>query len=224
VLAVDASASVDANEFRLQIGGIADAFRDEELARAVASGPTGQIAVVLMLWAEHNRPKAFSRWALISDAASANRFADEIEGFPRRVEGSTGIGRALQAAIRALNNNSFFAERLVIDLSGDGRETAPREFTVLLPQARAIARANGVTVNGLAILSDEPDLLDYSRSEVISGAGSFAMAVDDFGGFADAIREKLLRERDYLPSIRAARDPRASQTANRWMHDFATPP
>jgi len=211
-LAVDASASVDANEFRLQIGGIANAFRDEELARAVASGPTGQIAVVLMLWAEHNRPKAFSRWGLISDAASANRFADEIEGFPRRVEGSTGIGRALQAAIRALNNNPFFAERLVVDVSGDGRETAPREFTVLLPQARAIARANGVTVNGLAILSDEPDLLDYYRSEVISGAGSFAMAVEDFGGFADAIREKLLREIDYQPIIGSVAGPQLRVT------------
>jgi hypothetical protein len=59
---------------------------------------------------------------------------------------------------------------------------------------RDIGVAAGVTLNALAVLNEEPDLLDHYRAEVIGGAGSFAMACPDYPAFAEAIREKLRRE------------------------------
>jgi hypothetical protein len=59
---------------------------------------------------------------------------------------------------------------------------------------RDIGVAAGVTINALAVLSEEPDLLDHYRAEVIGGPGAFAMHTPDYAAFAEAIREKLLRE------------------------------
>jgi hypothetical protein len=82
------------------------------------------------------------------------------------------------------------AARLVLDVSGDGRHNQGR----VPGPVRDIAVAAGVTVNALAVLNEEADLLDHYRAEVIGGTGSFAMSCDDYAAFADAVRAKLLRE------------------------------
>ena len=51
-----------------------------------------------------------------------------------------------------------------------------------------------MTINGLAIRTDFPNLDDYYRENVISGPGAFVMEAKDFVDFEDAIREKLYRE------------------------------
>ena len=52
VLSVDASGSVDEDEYRLQLGGIAAGFRDAEVQRAISDGTLGRIAVSLVVWAD----------------------------------------------------------------------------------------------------------------------------------------------------------------------------
>ena len=54
--------------------------------------------------------------------------------------------------------------------------------------------AGGVTVNGLCVLHDEPDLLAHYQIDVIGGADAFAMTCADFSEFAEAMRQKLRRE------------------------------
>ena len=58
-----------------------------------------------------------------------------------------------------------------------------------------------MTVNGLAILADDPDLERYYRESVIVGPGAFALAADDFEAFSEAMRRKLIREITYRPSV-----------------------
>ena len=82
------------------------------------------------------------------------------------------------------------ATRLVLDVSGDGRHNQGRAPGPV----RDIGVAAGVTINGLAVLNEEPDLLEHYRAEVIGGPGSFAMDCADYAAFAAAIRAKLLRE------------------------------
>ena len=48
VLALDTSASVDAEEYAQQRGGLAAAFRDREVVEAIAAGPLKRIAVAVM--------------------------------------------------------------------------------------------------------------------------------------------------------------------------------
>lgn len=193
VLAVDASSSVDDAEYRLQMEGIAAGFRDAQVQGAIRSGPLGRIAAAILVWGEAAMPKDPSEWMLIEGAADAERFAQMAESFPRRVRGGTGIGAGVAAAVRMINGNGFRGTRRTIDVSGDGRETPPRTFVVLVPQARAMAHAFGVTINGLAVLTDVPELDDWYRRNVITGPGAFVIAAD-YEDFARAMRIKLLRE------------------------------
>ena len=201
VLAVDASGSVDDGEFKLQLAGIATGFRDPKVRGAIKSGPEARIAVMLLVWADHQVPKDRSNWFVIASDQDAETFAQVAETFARNQNGATGIGEGLAAALRAIDTSGFDARRRVVDVSGDGRETAAREFVVLLPQARAMAYSQGVTVNGLAIANEDPGLLSYYRNAVQTGPGSFTLAAASYETFAEAMRRKLLREIEYRPAI-----------------------
>jgi hypothetical protein len=202
VLAVDTSGSVDAEEYALQISGIAEAFRDPAVVAAIAAGPLGRIAVNVAFWAESQLPKQSLAWRVIAEAGDAAAFAASLDALPRAAPaGGTGIGRGVIYSVRLLQENDISGTRRVIDVSGDGRETPFRYFSVPPEQARAYAAAHGVTVNGLAILADEPDLERYYRESVIVGPGAFTLAADDFQDFADAMRRKLIREITFRPSL-----------------------
>lgn len=195
VLAVDASGSVDDTEYQLQIQGIAEAFRDEAVQSAIGSGPSGRIAVAIVIWADGTLPKDESPWFVVGDRPSALTFADAVSQFPRRVEGGTGIGSAVAYSVRLIADNRFTAPRRVVDVSGDGVETPAREeTTILLPQARMMANAHDVVVNGLAIINEVHDLDNYYRDNVIIGHDSFVMKSRNYEDFKEAIRSKLLRE------------------------------
>lgn len=201
VLAVDASGSVDEAEYALQLNGIAAGFRDSAVRRAIGAGPAGRIAVNLLTWAEHQVPKDATGWFVLAGDDDAEAFAQLVEGLPRSQNGGTGLGEGIAAGIRAFSGNGLNSARQVIDVSGDGKETPAREYVVLLPQARAMANANNVTVNGLAILNEDATLLSYYRDNVQLGPGSFVMSAAGYGDFADAMRRKLLREIEYRPKI-----------------------
>jgi hypothetical protein len=204
-LAVDASGSVDDREFALQLKGITTAFRDAEVKKAIRSGPLGRIAVNLVIWAEPQVPKDMSGWRVLAGDEDAEHFAALVQRFPRRVTGATGIGEGIASALRSMDANGITAAREAVDVSGDGRETAPREPTVLIGQARTMAAARGVIVNGLAILNEEPDLAEWYARYVQTGPGSFVMAVSTYEDFAEAMRRKLLREIEYRPRISSLR-------------------
>lgn len=201
VLAVDASGSVNDDEYRLQLIGIAHGFRDPAVRKAIRSGPAKAIAVNLLVWAEPQVPKDMTGWFVIASDDDAERFASAVENFPRRQTGSTAIGEGIAAALRSLAANGIAGTREVVDVSGDGRESVAREFTVLVDQARTMAIARGVVINGLAIQNEVSDLADYYRRNVQAGPESFVMAAKDYEDFAEAMRRKLLREIEYRPRI-----------------------
>ncbi len=198
VLAIDASSSVDPWEWQLQREGYAAAFSDPEIQAAFASGPNRRVAVSVVVWADATVPRWESEWFVLSTPEDGNRMAAFMAALPRIPEGGTGVGAGLAAAIRKFERNGFVAPRQVVDVSGDGRETPPRENVVLIPMARALAVARGVTVNGLAIINEEDlSLATWYRDNVIAGPGSFVITATDYSNFPAAIRRKLLREIEY---------------------------
>jgi hypothetical protein len=52
----------------------------------------------------------------------------------------------------------------------------------------------GITINGLAILSEEPWLDDYYRQNVIGGPSAFVVVATSFDSFAEAMLRKLVQE------------------------------
>ena len=195
VQAVDASGSVEPEEWRLELDGIAAAMRAPDVLAAIKAGRTGRIAIALMVWADATRQQDISDWFVIDSPASAEAFAKTVERFPRRVHGGTGIGSAIAEAIRTMQFAPYKAGRQVVDVSGDGAETAVREQeAILLPSAIAMADAFGVTVNGLAITVQEPDLLAYYQANVATGPGHFVIVANSYAAYRQAIHQKLLRE------------------------------
>jgi uncharacterized protein DUF1194 len=202
VLAVDASGSVDGQEFRLQLDGTAAALRDPLVQAAIVSGPYGRVAVSLMVWSDSAFPRFATEWVVLDSPETATRFADVVETFYSKVGrskgiggGGTAIGDAVAYAIGMIDGNGINALRRVVDVSGDGIETPPWFGTaILLPQARRMAVERDVLVNGLAITTDFSNLHNYYRDQVIVGTGSFVIEALGFADFKRAMREKLQRE------------------------------
>jgi hypothetical protein len=188
-LAVDVSASVDFDEFALMLGGFAGAFRDPVLQALATGGPRGAVAVAALFWSEG--VDVALPWTLLDGPEAAEAIAAALLDAPRLPRpGATALGAGLAAALALLARCPAEATRQVVDVSGDGRSNRGPEPGPV----RDLAVRAGVTVNGLAILNEEPDLLAHYREEVIGGRGSFAMECRDYEDFADAIRRKLARE------------------------------
>ncbi len=92
VLMVDASGSIDPEEFRFQREGYADAISDPRLVRAITSGRRGAIAVAFVEWGTPGGARTLIAWRRIDDAKSADAFADEIINAPRTPQSYNAIG------------------------------------------------------------------------------------------------------------------------------------
>ena len=191
VLAVDASSSVDYDEFALQMLGLAEAFRDESVHNAIELAAPNGVAVTLVLWSGDGEQRQAFAWTTAHGPAGAQRLAALIDRTPRLIlGGGTAINDAIDFSIRLLQSGAVIATRRVIDVSGDGRDNMG-SFGV---PATLRAVAAGITVNGLAILNEDPQLNFYYQVNVIGGASAFMLVADDYDDFAEAIRVKLISE------------------------------
>lgn len=191
VLAIDSSSSVSMDEFYLQLEGYAAAFRHPDLLKAIQSGPERAIAVTLFEWSDPGKQVVNFPWRVLRDEASLNAFADELAVAPRLVVGGeTAIGNAVGFATRLFDSSQAAGGRRVIDISGDGMSNSGRDPV----DAREEALILGITINGVAILNEEPELEAYYRIFVIGGTGAFALSAQDYSDFQDVIVKKLVRE------------------------------
>jgi hypothetical protein len=191
VLAVDTSSSVAYHEYRLQMDGYAAAFRDPSLIRAIRDSAPRGIAVALVHWSSTDEQTVAVDWTRVHDTTSAAAFADRIAMTIRRfLTGQTDIAAAIDFAVRILDENGYEAARRTIDISGDGRSNQGRPPL----EARDDAVSRGVTINGLAILSDVETLDRYYLDNVIGGPGAFSVSVADFEDFQGAVLLKLINE------------------------------
>ena len=189
LLAVDSSSSIDRNEFDQQLRGLAEAFRSPLVGAAVANA--GGVAVALMQWSGRHQQHLSASWRILLGPEDARAFAAYLDETPRFVDGgSTAIGQALLEGLASLRANGYAGRRLVIDISGDGKNNEGPEPG----PARDLLVAAGVTVNGLAILNEDEDLLLYYRAQVIGGPGAFALSAEDYRAYGAAIEYKLLQE------------------------------
>jgi hypothetical protein len=203
ILAVDVSRSIDDGEFKLQRDGYAAALVNPAVVRAITSGPQRAIALAYVEWSGDEQQRFIVDWTVIRDGETAAVVADTILKAPRPFASRTSISGAIDVSRAAFQHMPVAAERHVIDVSGDGTNNAGRLST----QARDEAVAEGITINGLAIINEHPTnswtlvhvqppegLPEWYRQNVIGGTGSFLMVVEGFETFADAITRKLVAE------------------------------
>lgn len=202
VLTADVSRSLDHAKFQLQREGYAAAFTDKRVVNAAMSGPHGRIAVSYVEWSGHDEQYVIIDWTAIGNADQARRFSDKLIETPRPFAGRTSISGGIDAAMAQLARAPFAAERRTIDVSGDGTHNSGRDVR----EARDAAITQGVTINGLVILSEVPlprfpehthppgGLDGYYRENVAGGDGAFVMVAANFQSFGRAIINKLIAE------------------------------
>ena len=202
VLAADISRSVDEVKFQLQRSGYSTAFSNSRVMEAIRSGPNGRIAVTLVEWSGPLSQKIVIDWMVISDDKTARLFGDHIVEASRAFADSTSISAGIDFAMTQLDRAPYETRRRVIDVSGDGDNNSGRDVTA----ARDEAIANGVTINGLVILTEAPlswnplhtnplgGLANYYRNNVIGGPGAFVMVAENINSFGDIIVKKLIAE------------------------------
>jgi hypothetical protein len=207
VFAADVSRSIDQPKFQLQREGYAAAIADKRVLEAITAGRNRRIAVAFVEWSGVSSQKVLIDWTVIDGPDAAKKFGDQLVELPRSFAERTSIAGGIDFAMGVLKSAPYEAPRRTIDVSGDGTNNSGRNVTL----ARDEAVAQGVTINGLVILSDRPmawnpehtnppgGLANYYRDNVIGGPGSFVIVAEDFNSFGQAIVKKLIAEIAELP-------------------------
>ncbi|WP_210526748.1 DUF1194 domain-containing protein [Rubellimicrobium arenae] len=186
VLAIDVSNSVDDEEYRLQIDGLAEALADPFIKEALVDG---QVALTVMQWSGTTNQHVSIPWRRMTTPADVTLLAEEAGTLPRAFIGSgTAPGDAVQRALGLLAEVPD-CRRHVIDVSGDGQRNMGMTTTV----ARAAAEADAVTVNAIAIEITGNAVAFFFRHELITRDG-FVVGAEGHRDYARALRLKLRRE------------------------------
>jgi hypothetical protein len=174
VLVVDRSKSIDDRELALQRSAYVRLLSD---ANVISALDGAHVAIVEF----DTRSEIVVDW---TDPATAARLYGGKR--PDGLRGQTGIGAALTTALALLAGKGG---RLVVDISGDGKENVDNG---LLSAMRAAASERAVEINGLAILTpDTPEIDRYYSQQVVNG---FVLPVDEVGDFQNALKRKLFYE------------------------------
>jgi hypothetical protein len=178
---------------------------------AIASGRNGRIGVSFIEWSGSGSQRVLIDWSGVGNAEQAKDFGDHLLEAPRSFADRTSISGAIDFSMGQLAKAPFDSERRTIDISGDGTNNAGRDVTL----ARDEALAQGVTINGLVILSETPlvwnpdhtnpqgGLDNYYRSHVVGGTGAFVIVAENFASFGQAIIKKLIAEIAQSPAGKA---------------------
>src|SRR3954471_2639376 len=211
VFASDVSRSIDQPKFQLQREGYAAAIADQRVLEAITAGRKKRIAIAFVEWSGVSSQKVLIDWSVIDGADAARKFGDQLIELPRSFAERTSIAGGIDFSMALLARSPYEAPRRTIDVSGDGTNNSGRDVTL----ARDEAVAQGVTINGLVILSDRPmawnpehtnppgGLASYYKNNVVGGSGAFVIVAEDFNSFGQAIVKKLIAEIAELPPAQA---------------------
>lgn len=193
VLAVDVSGSVDDARYALQMEGIASAFEDSEVQRAIFSGPRGALLVILVNWS--HKPHVAIPWTIIHSRDDAMNFAARVRAAQRTADDFTCMAGMMElVADKVLPLAPLQADRLVVDVSGDGRDNCnPRTAVDSLRDSLVNV---DVTINGLPILegAEAATIEQWYADHVIGGPASFLLPAAGYRDFGRAIRRKFILE------------------------------
>lgn len=219
IVAVDVSQSVDEQRYRLQMEGVAQALEDPGVVSAIVNGPNGGILFTMVAWADG--AKQVLDWHRIASREDATAVAQQVRALPHSGGEFTCMARMLRSvALRIIPAMPAKAERVVVDVSGDGIDNCSDRDALHEERDRILSLS--ATINGLPILvpgendvvgsgayrapgfglrelSRQPDketttLDQWFKDHVIGGPGAFLMAAQGYDDFGRALRQKFVTE------------------------------
>lgn len=204
-LGLDVSGSVDAREYGLQIGGVADALASPRVANALLQMPGTPVELLVYEWSGPDDPAVILPWTAITGPLVLDAAIAQLRATERRVASpGTALGLAMREGVRLLDQRKACQKR-ILDISGDGKSNLGPRPVLIRPE---IAQTD-IIVNALVIGEDTPDgrqsgeqvvsgLTRYFQTEVIVGTGSFVETALGFEDYAAAMARKLERELETL--------------------------
>lgn len=192
VLAGSGSRADEKYEFKK--AAIVSAFRDALVLSAIRT--SGSVAIAAVFWGDGKVRSQLLGCFIMDGVKPSEQFAFEMNRHQRTAWGNIDIEGGLRVALDLLSDPKLCARRLIVDISGDGKEIiAPkRRKSISLNQVRGRTEKMGVTINGLVILDEEADLADYYNKSAIVGSNRFVIDIKNIQDFAKAIRLKLIQE------------------------------
>ena len=186
-LTVDVSGSINQEEYRLQMDGLADALMDGAISEALVRA---QAKLAVMQWSGASRQDITIPWMQMATQADVQALSDLVRSSPRPWRHfSTAIGDALELS-EALFEEVPDCKRFVVDVSGDGYSN---EGPSPAPIRDRLA-AKGIVINGLAIEGSAFELTEYYKANVQAGHGSFVYTAEGYEDYPRAIRRKIMDE------------------------------
>ena len=205
-LGLDVSGSVDAREYRLQMGGLAQALGSDAVRAALLDRLDTPVEILVYEWSGPQDTFIRVPWTRIIDITALEVVIAQLIDAERRTEATPGtaLGVAMVRGAQHLAERSTCWRR-TLDISGDGKSNlGPRPRNVK-PQLNNL----DITINALVIGSDDPangdrrqsnisELSAYFKAEVILGSDAFIEVALGYEAYASAMEIKLLRELDGL--------------------------
>ena len=202
---LDVSGSVDAEEYQLQLKGLAAALTSPDVTYSILTMPKFPVRLLVFEWSGQDYQRILIPWTDISNIEVLQNLSTELRLTQRRdAPPTTALGKAIQTGVRYLNQQPSCWKR-TLDISGDGKgNTGPPPHTVNLPE-----KIGDVVINALVIgidatkrLSHEElsvdELATYFSNRVLAGPGAFVEIAVSFDDYEQAMILKLLRELEFI--------------------------
>ncbi len=203
-LGLDVSGSVNAEEYRLQRGGLAAALVHPDVVQVFLGHPGAHVRIAVYEWSGPSHQQLLVGWSAITDRAALDRVVATLlrpgDTAARQRDRSTALGSAMVTGAQLLAAQPRCWQRK-LDISGDGKQnTGPHPRSV-----RAGLEAAGITINALVIGADNPrsgdmrmveisELVAYFENLVLMGPGAFVEVALSFADYEAAMVRKLMRE------------------------------
>ena len=200
-MSLDVSGSVDSQEYRLQLDGLAAALRHPDVKEALLALPSAPVRLAVFEWSAPSFQRQILPWTDVTSEHIVLQIAKQLETTARQpAPPGTALGTAMQygAAMLAEQSNCW---KRTLDISGDGKHNQgphPRDIKQSLNPL-------SLTINALVIGADTTDMRDqrqveigeltsYFEAWVILGPNAFVETALGFREYEAAMVRKLKRE------------------------------
>lgn len=201
-LGLDVSGSIDAREYRLQMGGLAQALGSDAVRASLLERTDTPVELLVYEWSGPQDTMTLVPWTRIVDGQTLEQVITQLNTIERRGDATPGtaLGVAMMRGAQHLAQRNE-CWRKTLDISGDGKSNLGPRPRNIKPQLVDI----GITINALVIGADDPatgdarqseiaELSAYFSAEVILGPDAFIETALGFEDYAAAMEVKLLRE------------------------------
>lgn len=205
-LALDVSGSVDAEEYELQLNGVADALGNDDVKAVILAAPEAPVALSIYEWSSSSYQRMILDWTLIKTESDILEIRQRLTGWTREAAPeATGLGAALEYGARLIERAPACWDQ-TLDVSADGKNN---DWPVP-SRLRESGQLGSMTVNGLVVTRDFKSTIDmtldgvaemtaYFRHQIIHGPQAFIEVAQGYEDYATAMTRKLLRELATLP-------------------------